>query len=152
MELPTTDSTMQDALRLLTYRPRSVQEISLRLHAKGHSEVSVIDTVAKLKAWGYLNDIQFAENWIRNRLLNKPMGTIRLRAELQAKGVSGDIINTQLQEAFSVVSEYEVAYNLAASKFKTPEDWKRIAGLLERRGFSYDILNSVKEALKLANP
>lgn len=147
-----TDRAMHEALRLLTYRPRSIHEMSMRLQAKGYSEASIAETVAKLEAWGYLNDTEFAENWIRNRLRNKPMGPMRLRSELLAKGVSVDIVEAKLQETFTVVSEYELAYGLAISKLNTSEDWKRIAGLLKRRGFSYDILNSVRQALELANP
>lgn len=143
---------MQDALRLLTYRPRSVHELTVRLRGKNHPEASIAEVVAKLETWGYLNDAKFAEDWICSRLLNKPMGSIRLRSELRAKGVSSDIINEKLQEAFEAVSEFDVAYRLARSKLISPEDWNRLAGLLKRRGFSYDIVSSVGEALGLGNP
>jgi len=147
--------TMQDALRLLTYRPRSVHELTVRLRNKNYPEESISEVVAKLESWGYLNDAKFTEDWIRNRLQNKPMGSIRLRSELRAKGVSSEIINEKLKDAFAETSEFEVAYTLVISKLGSPgeqmsaEDWNRLAGLLKRRGFSYETVASVGAALRL---
>lgn len=143
------EKAMQDALKLLTYRPRSVYELILRLQKKGHSQASAAKTAAKLEEWGYLNDKKFAEDWIRNRLLNKPMGKIRLRQELKLKGISRDIIEAKLEEAFAEVSEFETASRLACSKLKKPDDWGKVAGLLKRRGFSYEIIRSIGLSLGL---
>lgn len=135
---------MQYALRLLGYRQRSVNEISLRLIEKDYPEETVNDVIARLKDWGYLNDLRFAEDWIRNRFASKPMGPQRLQFELKQKGIASDIIEAKLAEAFAEVSEFELACSLAESKLKDVSDWKKVAGLLHRRGFSYSVITSVK--------
>lgn len=135
---------MQYALRLLGYRQRSVHEMSYRLKEKDYPVEAVDDVIARLKDWGYLNDLRFAEDWIQYRLATKPMGPLLLEVELKDKGIAKDIIDAKLAEAFSQVSEFELACNLAKSKYKGESDWKKVAGMLHRRGFSFSVIDSVK--------
>lgn len=145
------ESSMQYALKLLAYRPRSVYELTLRLKKRNFPEEDVCETIAKLQEWGYLNDNEFAENWIQNRMLNKPMGALRLREELRKKGISPEIINAKIEEAFAVSSEFDIARALASSKLTKSSNWEKIARMLIRRGFSYDTVESVRKSLDLAS-
>lgn len=144
------DDALQYALRLLGYRPRTVHEITERLMKKDYSEESVCEAVTKLKEWGYLDDIRFTEDWIQNRFASKPMGPIRLQSELRKKGIASEIITEKLDEAFDATSEFELARRLARSKYRNESDWRKVAGLLKRRGFSYSVIVSVREDLGVA--
>ena len=141
---------LQEAVKLLSYRPRSVQEITLRLRHKKYPEEEIAEATNKLLDWGYLDDNKFAEDWIQSRFLNKPMGSIRLREELKLKGISTEIINFRLEEAFETVSEFEIALKLAYSKHTNKANWNKTAGFLKMRGFSYSTIISVREALGIS--
>ena len=144
------DAAMKYALKLLTYRPRSVHELTVRLQKKQFSEEVVAETIARLIDWDYLNDEKFTDAWIQYRILNKPMGAIRLKQELREKGVPKEIINAKLEEAFSVNSEFDIARKLANSKLNRSKNWPQVARMLIRRGFSYDTVEAVRESLGIA--
>jgi len=144
------NNAMQEAMKLLAYRSRSVHEMTARLQDKGYSDGDISETINRLLEWGYLNDSQFAENWVKSRLRNKPMGPIRLRKELQQKGISKEIIDLVLDREISSDLEFQIARGLAFCSLKgQPSNWEKVAGLLQRRGFSFDIINAVKESLDL---
>lgn len=147
MIMETSDMSMKDALRLLAYRPRSEYELIMRLGAKGYSKEQISVTTAQLRKWGYIDDQKFTELWVQSRLLNKPMGTIRLKKELREKGISNAIIESTIENAFDDTSEFQIARNLAYSKMDTIDNWAKVAGILKRRGFSYDIIISVGKSL-----
>lgn len=143
-------NAIQDALKLLAYRSRSVHEMTMRLQDKGYSDSDISETINRLLEWGYLNDSQFAEDWVKNRLRNKPMGSIRLRKELQQKGISNEIIDLVLEKEYSQDLEFKTARGLAFISLKgQPSNWGKVAALLQRRGFSFDIINAVKGSLDL---
>jgi regulatory protein len=52
------------ALRVLSYRPRSNNEIDQKLRSKGFSSKIRESVLGKLIDVGYLDDVRFAESWI----------------------------------------------------------------------------------------
>ena len=75
---------------------------------------------------------------------------MRFWRELSSKGVSPELAEAAVQEAFEHVSEAELTKRLAAKRMKngfdaqTPKDVKRLRDFLLRRGFSFE---SIEEAL-----
>lgn len=51
--------------------------------------------IERLKSYGYINDVQYAKNRIKN-LLNKGKSTTFIKSDLYTKGISTDIINNSL--------------------------------------------------------
>ena len=144
-----TSASMQAALKLLSRKPRSIHEIIEGLQNKQHTEAAIAETVSRLIEWGYLNDSKFAEDWITGRLRNKPMGPLRLRKELEEKGISSTIIDSKLEERFDSQTEFEIAHQLAIFYLNKPSaNWSKAAGFLERRGFSCETINAVLDSLK----
>src|SRR3712207_3299811 len=67
--------TLQRAVKLLAAKPRSVAELRERLLEKGWADEAAADyAVAKLTAYGYLNDEQFALTFAPSRVRQKPVG------------------------------------------------------------------------------
>ncbi len=135
----------EKAYHLLSYRQRSSSELSERLLRKGiprHTVNRVIDRLSELQM---IDDESFARNFAAARLRSKGYGPVRVRGELIRKGISRDIIESTLDEAYENASLDELA--LAAATrilhrlIKEPDPGKRrkkLTSYLTRRGFSFD--------------
>jgi len=143
------------ALNLLTYRPRSCQEIRDRLRGKSYDEEVVKEVIGRLQKLNFLNDSQFARSWTESRLLNKPMGRRLLEQELRQKGIDKEIIEEVSQAAFDKHKEEDLALALARKRLKSYAKAdemtrkRRLYGYLGRRGFSPDIISQVFQELFL---
>ena len=136
----------ETALRLLGARPRSIVELRARLRRAGAPLESAASVIADLTNDGYLNDLEFARAWVRNRLAVRPCGALRLRSELREKGVASSLIEQAIREASgeeeAAVAEERRARDLvqrrlhAYARLAWDARIRRLAGLLQRRGFA----------------
>lgn len=144
-------AALTSAARLLLIRLRSRREIADRLARKGYSAAIVSATITRLESDGLLDDVRFAKAWIAGRLAVRPSGAVRLRRELQQKGIPRDIIEETLRAGLSDVDERAQAVALAQARLRRyrrgPRDAavRRLAGVLQRRGFSS---NAIASALR----
>ena len=76
------------ALRLLRHRPRSEQELRDRLVANEHSAEAVEEAVDRIRAWGLIDDADFAAEWVRGRRRRRGRSKGALERELREKGVA----------------------------------------------------------------
>lgn len=115
---------MDAALSYLTARARTVGEMELYLYKQQFGEVEVYDCVERLKELGYLNDEQFAADFITSRLNTKPVSRRKLREQLYGHKLEPAVI----QGALMVVTDEIEAQNAAqvAEKF-----WEQFAALEE---------------------
>jgi regulatory protein len=133
------------ALRLLSYRPRSEQEIRTRLLRHDLPPDVVRATIERLREYGYVNDAAFAKAWVESRNLGTPRGRRVLRQELRGKGVDVDTVT----EAVDELDETEAARQAAIKKARSLhgleyQDFRnRLAGYLQRRGFGYDVIKPI---------
>jgi regulatory protein len=156
MERTPYERTMERALRLLSYKPRSIAEMRSRLLEKDWAdEETVNQVIARLEELGYLNDEQFATSYASTRLNVKPLGRTRLRRDLQRKKLSAETVENALDEAFHAHSEEELIERAIDKRLrtkgtpKTREETKKLFDYLIRRGFSYDlVLRKVRQVGK----
>jgi len=134
------------SLRLLEVRPRSQKEIVTRLRQKGYEEEIAGEALAALSRWGLLDDSAFAEQWVQSRTRSRPGGVRKLKSELFQKGIAKETI----EEAVASISEDDevaLARQALAKKLRPlpsdrdarREEYRRLAGFLQRRGFGWDI-------------
>jgi regulatory protein len=137
------------AYRFLTYRPRSRAEIDKKLHDKEFDDAIIETVLADLARLGYVNDLQFALGWTRSRIMLRGFGRRRIGQELKNKGIGPDIIREAFAEVFSDETEIETAKRVAEKKIITMKSLdrvtrrRRLAGFLERKGFSFEIIREV---------
>jgi regulatory protein len=156
MERTPYERTMERALRLLSYKPRSIAEMRSRLLEKDWAdEETVNQVIARLEELGYLNDEQFATSYASTRLNVKPLGRTRLRRDLQRKKLSAETVENALEEAFNVQSEEKLIERAIDKRLRTKgtpqtrEESKKLFDYLIRRGFSYDlVLRKVRQVGK----
>lgn len=150
------EKTFERALRLLSYKPRSIAEMRLRLLEKDWADEAIVDqVVARLEELGYLNDEQLAAGFAGSRLTVKPLGRARLRRDLQRRKLPAQTIENALDEAYGQQSEEELIERAIKKRRrlkgapKTREEAKKLFDYLMRRGFSYDLVaRKVREASK----
>lgn len=141
------------ALNLLTYRPRSCQEIRDKLKGKNYDEEVVEEVIGQLRELNFLDDSQFAHSWAESRLLNKPMGRRLLEQELRQKGIDRGIIEEVSQSTFDKHNEEGLALALARKRLKSYlkvdelTRKRRLYSYLGRRGFSSETISQVLQEL-----
>lgn len=153
------------ALRLLSYRPRSRQEVRRRLYQKGFAEDVVEPCVARLTEESLLDDRAFAEAYARETVRLRPRGRFGMVRELRRKGVAREVAEEVVD---GVMAEEEVSERALARE--AAEAWlgrqrararrallappyddereklrRRLYGYLGRRGFSGDATRDAME-------
>ncbi|HEX68435.1 MAG TPA: RecX family transcriptional regulator [bacterium] len=136
------DKTYQYALKLLSSRKRSIKEIEEKLRKKFPSQKEKIaPLIEKFKKIGYLNDQDFAEAWIKDRLKFNPRGIKQIERELRNKGVEKEIIRKALEKHYPVSLEKEIMEKLARKKWEREKNvelikrMERVYRYLLYRGF-----------------
>lgn len=143
------------ALELLSYKQRSEQELEERLIQKGYTVDVVTRTITRLRELKYLDDARFAVAFARERLNVNRYGRLRIRRDLQQRGISEPLI----QEAINGLSDCDAraaALKAGQTLLKRSRSVncvqkrrKRIYGSLTRRGFTAEITRSTLDALNI---
>lgn len=138
-------------LHLVTRCARTEQEIRRKLKDKEYTQDVIEQVVAFGREYQYLNDRQYALNWVEYKLSQKKIGKRKIRFELQRKGISATDIDHAIDHFFEedTIDESELAFECLkknAYKFKHDNPYKnrkKAYQLLNYRGFSIDIISSV---------
>ncbi len=134
------EAAFQQALRLLSYRPRSVAEVRKKLVDKDFDPAVIETVINRLIEGNYLGDQAFAEEWVKNRSTFRPRSRRMLQFELRQKGVAEEHIHSALTR---IEDEPELAYQagIRYADRLADLDWetfrRRLGAFLQRRGFSY---------------
>ena len=138
------------ALALLEFRDRTERELRQKLKEREYSAGEIEETVLFLKEYRYLDDEAYADRYIRSCAARKSRRQIR--ADLERKGVSREVIDLQLQE--EAVDEDSQIRKLLQKKGYEPgkrleaTEYRRIMGTLGRRGFSGEAIRRVMESMR----
>jgi regulatory protein len=133
------------ALKLLTSREHSRLELARKLYRRGYPADAVDPVLDALEADGLLSEARLLAAYVTERL-DKGFGPLRIRAELQAKGLSDAAIDPHLQlEDARCLSLMRV---VDAGKFgaSPPHDRQTLAKrarFLEYRGFPAHLIARV---------
>lgn len=145
------------ALKLLSLRPRSVKEISIKLKqycSKKHLDEKLFhQLLEELKKFKLVDDEEFAKWWIKQRQDFRPKGIRHIQFELQDKGIDRSILDKIVNNGSETISEFDLALkvigkkkillgNLSKEKLKI-----KIRDLLYRRGFDWDTISKVIDSV-----
>lgn len=135
------------ALAYVARRMRSQWELADYFRRKGYDDALSQQLSGKLTKLGLVGDEKFAEAWVRNRRLLKPVSKRRLTQELRQKRVSDEVAERVL--AADDTDEQSVLRDLIARRRKQTryQDDQKLMQYLARQGFSYD---DIKSALQEA--
>lgn len=135
----------QQALRLISIRPRSEAELRNRFHRKKVQTETQDMVIARLREQDFVDDNAFARSWVENRLTFRPRSAWAIKQELRKKGVSNDAINAALEDFDDEEAAYQAALKVSRKMAGMPRDlfFQRLAAYLSRRGFQYSTVSPV---------
>ncbi len=145
---------LNTALRILTRRDHSRQELSRKLEARGYVEETINDVISECERFDYINDERTALVFIR-RFQRKGYGRKRIRFELKLKGLHGQNIQRILSKHVSDADEHQSAkkiYQKNSKRFNREKDElkrkDKIYRFLFSRGYSQTVISEVVEKIK----
>lgn len=151
VDLDQTEKAIDHAVRYLAVKARSVQQLTRYLERKDYQDKVIQNTIDKLLQLGYLDDLEFASNFVRSRFAHRPRGKKLIQAELSHLGIQQDLARQALNE---YGNEQEAALRLLmsrASLLKDP-DWnvvyRKLGAFLTRKGFSSQTMMTVLNEAK----
>lgn len=143
-------AALAKAYRLLAVRARSEKELREALKRAEFAEDVIAAAIAECKQQRFIDDANFARQFIQSRLRNRPMGRTRLAVELKQKGIDAATINSALDEALTADDQIALAEQLAEKQRKRlanlppPKARQRLADFLRRRGFDWETIQGTK--------
>jgi regulatory protein len=145
------EKSYNKALEFLSYRTRSEKEVRDKLKTK-QAEPGIIEKViSKLKEKRFINDEEFARQWIENRERFKPRSLRLIKLELRQKGIKGEILEKVIQDLdFNSESELEQAKRLVEKRIDKVRDlpkqeiYQKLGRFLASKGFNWD---TIKKAI-----
>ena len=135
------------AVSLLAQREYSRQELTDKLTAAQASPEEVEQALAQLEAKGLVNDARVVETLVNRR--SGKLGASRLRQELQAKGVSPELVaETMAGLKGSVLARSQAVWQKKFGQLAaTSAERNKQARFLASRGFSGDVVRQVVAGL-----
>lgn len=137
------DKAFGKLMDLISRRPRSVWEAQDYLRRKEYDEGLIERVIARVTQLGYLDDVAFAQRWVENRRLLKPISRQKLLYELRQKRVSDEAIELALAEDAKENDERATLRTLVERKRRQYPDSQRLMQYLARQGYKYDDIKAV---------
>lgn len=146
---------LQYAFRLLARRDHGEAEIRKKLQYKAKQvyekvdEKMIIQVMARLKEFGYLDDEKYTRHFLESKLSVSPQGKFALYSKLRQKGIPRQIFDKWWEAG--KFDEQVLAKRLLEQKHRMfarlPEEKRKqkIMTLLASRGFSPDIIYGMLE-------
>lgn len=135
-------------LRRLSVQPRTRAELATSLTEK-EIPTDVADRILdRMTEVGLINDETFAKDWVASRQQRRHLSRRKLADELRQKGIAPGLVEDALVDV-AEDDEYQAALDLAERKLpalarhEVPVQRRRLAGMLERRGFGIGLIHRV---------
>jgi regulatory protein len=147
------DKAKQYALRLLSYRGRSMREMEDRLKRKGFADNVVSSTVGHLQHAGLLDDVELAETLKREAMTTKYLSQYGAKKFMLARGISRETVDSTFSH--DVTEDIMNAKRLVDKKIKIIESLpaekikRRLSHLLLRKGYSFETIKSVLKQINI---
>ncbi len=137
------------AMNLLTKRTYTSYQLAQKLKTGGYSEQIIAEAIAYVASFGYINDEQYAVDYIEYNMNRK--NRMRIFTDLQQKGISKDLCKSVWEQVAGdntaelekeQISQWLRKKNYSVETADYSEKQKMMASLY-RKGFSMDVIRSV---------
>ncbi len=139
-------NSLEYAFYLLKLRDRSIGEMCQKMERKEFLPEEIEKTINFLVEKDFLDDEQFARNFVRFKKSLKPTGKYYLQNKLRQKKIDNDIIEKVLTESADESSEIaEAADRWLARNKKIPKEkiYEKLSRYLVSRGFEWEKVREV---------
>ena len=137
-------SLMGRALRYLSSREHSRQELRKKLLPYAESDIELYELMIKLEAQSWLSDERFAESLVRRK--SERYGSLKIVDELKQQGIEGDSL-LEIKERLKI-SDATRAWELWQRKFdsmvtKDPKEKSKQMRYLVSKGFPLSVVTRI---------
>jgi regulatory protein len=146
------DAAKDAALRILRGAGQSAASLGRKLERRGYTAEATGEAVRRCADSGYVNDAAMAAS-VAARHRRAGHGRARVAADLKAKGVAAELITEALdgqndtEEAAAIAVARQLWERTATSGTRDQRARMRVAGALQRRGFSSSLIVRVLRGL-----
>jgi regulatory protein len=146
------DAAEDAALRILRGAGQSTASLQRKLERRGYATEAAEEAVRRCAASGYVDDAAMAAS-VAARHRRAGHGRARVAADLKAKGVSAELITEALdgqndtEEASALAVAQQLWERAGSSGDRDRRARMRVAGALQRRGFSSSLVVRVMRGL-----
>ena len=136
-------------MKLLSARPYTERKLKEKLYARKYATPEIRAALERLKRERLLDDRKYAEDYVRARMAARPRGATRMVTDLLARGIPLMLAKEVAAELMPKTDEVPLAREFVRRKqaqYAHLDDdtrWRRLAGMLARRGFSLDTIRKV---------
>jgi regulatory protein len=133
-------------LKLLSRRIYSCEEVRLKLHKRETAETIAEKLISDFTKRRFLDDRQFAADYVENRLRMRPRGIQLIRMELLRKGIDPELIRVTVQPYLGREEQLEYALQALGKKknYKNEADLRKrkqkITRFLAQKGFPPEVI------------
>ncbi len=137
------------AMKFLQRRMHSRAELKTKLSRNEYAADLIEGVLDDLQRMGYIDDAKFAAASTELSAKVRHHGRRRAAIELMKKGVTGESARKALESTYDTHDSLSVARELAQKKARSLQKLdpqvarRRLAGMLMRRGFEYDVVRPV---------
>ena len=134
------------ALNLLSHSMHSHANLKLKLLQRGFEEEAVETALMRVNELGYINDAEYAQEWVLSRIARHPEGRFLLLSNLIKKGIDRELAQSTIDRLYSREKELEGVQKILAKITKRKTITRdELYSKLYRKGFSYEIIRAVLE-------
>ena len=159
MEMVSADERLRakdDAFSFLERGYKTLEEVRRRLSAKGYDEDTIGSVSGLLEEYRLVDDERYAKLYSSEKI--KKGGVLKIRHELQAKGIDKETIEDALgsmsPDAEKESCRSQAEKKLALLRKRESDEWKlrgKLYGFLVNKGFSRDTVSAVLRELLSAD-
>ena len=137
----------------LSRRMHSRMELSRKLMKREYGQTVIDSVLDQLEKLGYVDDARFAQSRAQSAADHKHHGKRRAMMELRKAGVKSDVAAKALDHVYETQDSVAVARELARKKAPSLRRLdplvarRRLVGMLQRRGFDYESIKPVVDAV-----
>lgn len=153
-EAENTSRAYQKALSYLSHQLRTEKEVRDHLRQNEIAAADIEKTVVKLKEMRLLDDLQYAQSFVRTMAKTSDKGPVVIQNKLRQKGIaSGNIEDALLeftpeeQSANGLKAAQKSAQHMHGESFRTKTN--KLRQQLMHKGFSGDMITLIMEELDL---
>lgn len=134
------------ALRFATYKPRTLFQVREKLRLLKYEPAEQDRAVEYLTEFGYLDDVKYAQMFVRDAVVRGGKAEARIQFELMKRGIEKSLVQSTLESEFPTDLLPEMCLNVARKKLKmlghkSPDKQKSsVIAYLQRQGFSWNVI------------
>ncbi|WP_240375785.1 RecX family transcriptional regulator [Bacillus piscicola] len=132
-------------IQYITKTMKTEYEIKQYLHKKDYTNEAVLAAVERAKSYGYLDDKEYANAFVRSKIAAVNKGPVVIQKELEEKGVPASYIDQAISQ-FTLDKQVAAAVAILQKKGKQKKNESNIAfknrltQTLIRKGYSHDVV------------